>query len=105
MMGLSAKILTERRPDAGPRPLLLVTSRSLLDGILTVSRMDFRDSSGESDSDRDTVTAGDRAKARVTLLGLDIVLEASWFDGLATVVRDRRERPVDMVDRINAETE
>jgi hypothetical protein len=99
MIGFSAKIFTDRRPDpvAFP-PLLLVTSRNLLDGILTVKRMDFLDSSGKFDGVRETVTAGKDTKPRVTLLDLKIVLEVCWLGGLAVAVRDRRERPVDMID-------
>ena len=60
--------------------------------------MDFLDSSGKFDGVRETVTAGKDTKPRVTLLDLKIVLEVCWLGGLAVAVRDRRERPVDMID-------
>jgi hypothetical protein len=99
-IGFSAKIFTDRRLDPAIFPLLLlVTSRNLLDGILTVKRMDFLDSSGKFDGVRETVIAGEDTKPRVTLLDLKTVLEAGWLGVLAVAVRDRRERPVDMIDK------
>jgi hypothetical protein len=63
------------------RPTLdwLVTSRSLLDGILTVNLMLLRRSSGEFDGDRDTVTDEDgfvlaRAGVATPRRGLDMTL-------------------------------
>jgi hypothetical protein len=61
--------------------------------------MDFLDSSGKFDGVRETVIAGEDTKPRVTLLDLKTVLEAGWLGVLAVAVRDRRERPVDMIDK------
>lgn len=90
-MGSSAKIFTEPLVE-DPRFEPLVTSRSLLEGIFTVRRMDLLESSGEFDGDRETVTEGEEATARVSLVGLDLVLETGGLDSLAVVARARRER-------------
>jgi hypothetical protein len=76
-MGYSVKTFTDRRPDVvAPRPVLLVTSRNLLEGIFTVKWMDLFDSSGEFDDDRETVTEAEAATPRVILLDLDTMLAA-----------------------------
>lgn len=82
-----------------PRFEPLVTSRSLLEGILTVRRMDLLEPSGEFDGDRETVTEGGEATARVTLLGLDRGLETGGLDSLAVAARARRERRGAIVDQ------
>lgn len=91
-MGFSVKTFTDRLPDeVVPRPLLLVTSRNLLEGIFTVKWMDLFDSSG-FDEDRETVTDAEAGTPRVSLLDLDAMLVVCWVDALAVAARERRER-------------
>lgn len=91
-MGFSVKTFTDRLPDeVVPRPLLLVTSRNLLEGIFTVKWMDLFDSS-EFAEDRETVTDAEAVTPRVSLLDLDAMLAVCWVDALAVAARERRER-------------
>ena len=69
-----------------------MTSRSLLEGIFTVSRMDFGDSSGEFGEERDTVTVGEEGMSPVVLRRLDIMLDGVELEALIKVERERRER-------------
>lgn len=86
--------MTERFDDPS-REFAAVTSRSLLEGIFTVKRMDLFDSTGESDGDRETVTDGE-ATARVSLVALVLMLESGVFGGISRAARDRSERRGDM---------
>lgn len=96
MTGASVNILTERLDAVASRECAPVTSRSLLDGIFTVKRIDVFDSTGGSEGDRETVTDGE-AVARVSLVVLVFTLESGEVGGLPRAGRERRER-VDMAD-------
>lgn len=88
-------MLTDRFADAS-REFALVTSRNLLEGIFTVKRMDLFDSTGDSDGDRETVTDGEVAAPRVSLVDLVVMLESGVLGGLSRIARDRSERRGDM---------
>jgi hypothetical protein len=75
----------------------LVTSRSLLAGILTVRRIDFLASSGGFDGERETVTEGEGGIPPAPLRSLDMVLEGAELDAVVRAARERRERRVDMM--------
>lgn len=101
-MGSSMNILWERLAVA-LRAELLVASRNLFAGILTVRRMDFLPASGECDDARESVTGGDGdddeedGTTRVILLDLSLVLASGGLDSLLTTARDRSERRGDIV--------
>lgn len=95
MTGLSLKTLTDRFDDES-REFALVTSRSLLEGIFTVKRIDLFGSTGESDGDRETVTDGDEAVPRGSLVDLVLMLESGVLGGVSRTERERSERRGDM---------
>lgn len=92
MTGLSVNILTDRLDAVALREFVPVTSRSLLEGILTVKRIDlFGSAGGISGEDRDTVT-DEGAVVRVSLVVLVLTLESRVSGGLSRARRERRER-------------
>lgn len=90
MMTFSVKMLRGLSSSLSP----FVTSRSLLAGILTVSRIDFLLSSGEVDGDRETVTVAILVELfLVARLGLNVApIESVSMVNLVMPARERRER-------------
>ncbi len=78
----------------------LVASRSLLEGILTVSRIDFFESSDERAGGRATVTEGDDVAA--ARRGRDMLPDGGELDIGAVRVgaRERKERRVLMLNLV-----
>lgn len=76
MMGFSVKTLWERLVEVLPRALPPVTSRSLLEGILTVRKRDLMGFSALPETDRVTVTSGAGGTPRVDLVRLGLKSES-----------------------------
>lgn len=78
--------------------VLEVTSRSLLDGIFTVKRIDRLVSSGGLDGERDTVTEGDDGGPPVSPWLFDILaVEGANLDDLVSAARGRSLRLGDIL--------
>lgn len=86
MTGFSVKML---RFELREPPV--VTSRSLLDGILSVSRMELCGSAAGSGEDREIDTEAVLAAARVRLVDLGSKLESGGLGRIARAARERRE--------------
>lgn len=86
MTGFSVKML---RFESREPPV--VTSRSLLDGILSVSRMELCGTADGSGEDREIDTGTVSAAARVRLVGLCSKLESGGLGRVARAARGRRE--------------